>query len=75
MPSDELTADMLEGLTDRPIVLADIGHHSYWVNHAAMAGKFAAIDVILRTVFQKPNILEKLFFGKYVRKLAKEYFK
>ena len=25
MPSDELTADMLEGLTDRPIVLADIG--------------------------------------------------
>ena len=36
LPSDELTADMLEGLTDRPIVLADIGHHSYWVNHAAM---------------------------------------
>lgn len=36
MPSDNLTADMLEGLTDRPIVLADIGHHSYWVNHAAM---------------------------------------
>ena len=36
MPSDELTADMLEGLTERPIVLADIGHHSYWVNHAAM---------------------------------------
>jgi hypothetical protein len=36
MPTDEYTADMLEGLTDRPIVLADIGHHSYWVNHAAM---------------------------------------
>lgn len=36
MPTDELTADMLEGITDRPIVLADIGHHSYWVNHAAM---------------------------------------
>lgn len=36
MPSDDLTADMLEGLTDRPIVLADIGHHSYWVNHVAM---------------------------------------
>jgi len=36
MPSNDLTADMLEGLTDRPIVLADIGHHSYWVNHAAM---------------------------------------
>ncbi|MBR4400439.1 MAG: amidohydrolase [Synergistes sp.] len=36
MPTGEFTADMLEGLTDRPIVLADIGHHSYWVNHAAM---------------------------------------
>ena len=36
MPTDGLTADLLEGLTDRPIVLADIGHHSYWVNHAAM---------------------------------------
>ena len=30
------TADLLDGLTDKPIVLADIGHHSYWVNHAAM---------------------------------------
>ena len=30
------TADLLEGLTDKPVVLADIGHHSYWVNHAAM---------------------------------------
>ena len=36
MPTDEYTSDMLEGVTDRPIVLADIGHHSYWVNHAAM---------------------------------------
>ena len=31
------TADMLDGLTEKPVVLADIGHHSYWVNHAAMA--------------------------------------
>ena len=30
------TADMLDGLTDKPIVITDIGHHSYWVNHAAM---------------------------------------
>ncbi|WP_049962511.1 amidohydrolase [Oribacterium sp. FC2011] len=29
-------ADMLEGLTDKPIIIADIDHHSYWVNHAAM---------------------------------------
>ena len=30
------TADMLDGLSDKPIVLADGGLHSYWVNHAAM---------------------------------------
>ena len=30
------TADMLDGLSDKPIVLADMGLHSYLVNHAAM---------------------------------------
>ena len=30
------TADMLEGLTDKPIVIVDLGHHFFWVNHAAM---------------------------------------
>ena len=30
------TADMLEGLTDKPICIADADHHSYWVNHAGM---------------------------------------
>ena len=30
------TADMLEGLTDKYIVVADAGGHSYWVNHAVM---------------------------------------
>ena len=46
-------------------------------DHAAFdarAGRFAALDVVLRTVFQKPNFLEKLFFGNYVRKLMKEYY-
>ena len=46
-------------------------------NHSefdALAGKFAAIDVILRTVFQKPTFAEKLFFGFYVRKLVKLYY-
>ena len=33
---DGPTADMLEGITDKPVVISDIGHHSYWVNHAAM---------------------------------------
>ncbi|MBQ3426914.1 MAG: amidohydrolase [Clostridia bacterium] len=36
MGPDGPTADMLDGLTEKPVVLADIGHHSYWVNHAAM---------------------------------------
>ena len=40
----------------------------------ALAGKFAAVDVILRTVFQKPTFVEKLFFGLYVRKLVKIYY-
>ena len=33
-----------------------------------------ALDVVLRTVFQKPNFVEKLFFGTYVRKLMKQYY-
>ena len=40
----------------------------------ALAGRFAALDVILRTIFQKPNFVEKLFFGFYVRKLMKQYY-
>jgi len=46
-------------------------------DHAAFdvrAGRFAALDVVLRIVFQKPNFLEKLFFGIYVRKLMKQYY-
>ena len=40
----------------------------------ALAGRFAALDVVLRTAFQKPNFVEKLFFGNYVRKLMKQYY-
>ena len=40
----------------------------------AQAGRFAALDVILRTVFQKPNFVEKLFFGIYTHKLMKQYY-
>ena len=40
----------------------------------AWAGRFAALDVVLRTIFQKPNFVEKLFFGNYVRKLMKQYY-
>lgn len=40
----------------------------------ALAGKFAAVDVILRTVFQKPTFVEKLFFYFQARKLVKLYY-
>lgn len=38
------------------------------------AGRFACIDVIVRTRFVPPSFMEKLFFGFYVRKLYKRYF-
>ena len=40
-----------------------------------LSGKFACLDVIVRTYFVKPTFLEKLFFGIYVRKLVKEYYR
>lgn len=39
-----------------------------------LAGRHAAIDVILRTVFQEPSLPEKLFFGIVVRKLAGKFY-
>ena len=39
-----------------------------------LAGKFACLDVIVRTYFVRPTFLEKLFFGMYVKKLVKEYY-
>lgn len=38
------------------------------------AGKFACLDVILRTYFVSPTLIEMLFFGYYVRKLYKQFF-
>ena len=40
----------------------------------AQAGRFAALDVNLRNVFQKSNFIEKIFFGFYVHKLMKQYY-
>ena len=45
--------------------------HEYDVSKA---GRFAALDVVLRTVFQKPNFVEKLFLGIYIHKLMKQYY-
>ena len=39
-----------------------------------LAGKFACLDVIVRTYFVRPTFLEELFFGMHVRKLVKEYY-
>ena len=39
-----------------------------------LSGKFACLDVIVRTYFVRPTFLEKLFFGMNVRKLVKEYY-
>lgn len=40
----------------------------------ALAGRFAALDIVLRPVFQKSNFVQKLFFSNYVRKLMKQYY-
>ena len=46
-------------------------------DHAAfdhLAGKFACLDVIVRTIFVSPSFAEKLFFGHFVRRLVKQYY-
>lgn len=40
-----------------------------------LSGKFACLDVIVRTFFVKPTFLEKLFFAVHVRKHVKEYYR
>ena len=39
-----------------------------------LAGRFACLDVIVRTYFVRPSFLEKLFFSMHVRKLVKAYY-
>jgi len=39
-----------------------------------LAGKFACLDVIVRTIFMAPSFAEKLFFGHFVRRLVKQYY-
>lgn len=39
------------------------------------AGRFACLDIILRTKFVSPTWMEKIFFGIYVRRLVKQYFR
>lgn len=46
-------------------------------DHAAfdrLAGKYAALDIVLRTIFVSPTFLEKLFFKMHIRRLVKEFY-
>lgn len=39
-----------------------------------LAGRFACLDVIVRSAFVTPGFLEKIFFGIHVRKLVRQFF-
>ncbi|MBQ9185762.1 MAG: TIGR02172 family protein [Bacteroidales bacterium] len=39
-----------------------------------LAGKYAALDIILRTFFVKPTFLEKLFFRMHINHLVKQFY-
>lgn len=38
------------------------------------AGRFACLDMILRYEFQKCSLLEKMFFGVYIKRLIKAFY-
>lgn len=40
-----------------------------------LAGKYAALDIVLRTSFVAPTFLEKLFFKMHIAKLVKAFYK
>ena len=39
-----------------------------------LAGKYAALDIILRTIFVAPTFLEKLFFKMHIKRLVKQFY-
>lgn len=39
-----------------------------------LAGKFACLDLVVRNEFQKPSLVESLFFASYIRNHVKNYF-
>ena len=48
----------------------DSGHAEF----DALSGKFACLDLIVRTVFAEPAFLENLFFGMHARKLVRQFY-
>ncbi|MBQ7459315.1 MAG: phosphotransferase [Bacteroidales bacterium] len=39
-----------------------------------LAGKYAALDIILRTLLIKPNFLEKLFYRMHIKRLVRQFY-
>lgn len=40
----------------------------------SLAGKFAAIDMVVRTCFEKPGFAEKIFFRIIIKRIIKDHF-
>jgi uncharacterized protein (TIGR02172 family) len=39
-----------------------------------LAGRFACIDIVLRYEFQESRLIEKMFFGVYIKRLIKAFY-
>ena len=61
--------------------------HRFWASFAkaytgkedyadfeALAGRFAALDIIIRTILVPPSVLEKLFFKLHISRLVKKFY-
>jgi hypothetical protein len=40
----------------------------------SLSGKFACIDIVLRYEFQESRLIEKIFFGVYIKRLIKAFY-
>ena len=39
-----------------------------------LAGKYAALDIVLRTLLVKPSFLEKIFFKMHIKRLVRQFY-
>ena len=80
------TAAMIDDLTDKPVMLIDFGHHSYWLNSAAMKRKNITKDtpdvadgVIIRDADGNPTGCfregSKIYFEDLVYHFSVEQYK
>ena len=63
-------SDRIKDKISRPAVTVI----STWETWYCQAGKFACFDMILRYEFQKCSLLEKMFFGVYIKRLIKAFY-